>query len=66
MKEILNAIQNNETELLGEGEWIKNSVYHVHKYNDKFYAVIVYDQMNKELMEDTLIEIKESEISDYI
>ena len=51
---------------IGEGRWIKNSAYQVYKLEEKYYAVVVVEQMNKELMEDTIIEIGKEDINKYI
>jgi hypothetical protein len=51
---------------IGEGEWVKNSAFQVYELNGKYYSVVVVDQMNKELMEDTITEITFKEIEKYI
>ena len=56
----------DDAKLIGEGEWVKDSAYQVYELNDKYYAVIVVDQMNREMLDDTLIEISKDEISKYI
>jgi len=66
MKEILEQINNNTAEFIGEGKWIKDSAYRVYKVNGKWYAIIIYDSMSLYLMDDSLIEIKEEEITNYI
>lgn len=66
MKQVLEAIQDDESRLVGQGQWVKDSCYHVHEVGGKFYSVIVYDQMNMSLMEDSLQEIKEEEIVHYV
>lgn len=52
--------------LIGEGKWVKDSAYQVYELNDKYYAVIIVDQMNREMLDDTLIEISKDEISKYL
>jgi hypothetical protein len=66
MKEVLNAITNGKTELIGEGKWIKDSAYQVHKIEDRYYSVIVSDSQNKWLMDSSIEEIKKEDISKYI
>ena len=65
-KSIEKAIDLNQAEFIGEGEWVKDSAYRVYKYNGNFYALIIYDHQNKWMMEDSLQEIKEEEIQNYI
>lgn len=66
MEEVLQAIQNHTANLIGKGEWVKDSRYLVYEYNGKYYAIIQYDQMNLELMDDTLIEITKEDIGLYV
>lgn len=66
MKEILTKIYNGQAELIGEGEWVKDSAYQVYKVDGKFYSIIIYDWDSRWLMDDTLEEIKEEEIDQYI
>lgn len=66
MKEILDKIYSDEAEMVGEGPWVKDSAYRVYKVDDKFYAIIVYDSMSYYLMDETLEEIKEEQIENYI
>ena len=66
MKEVLKAIENNKARLVGEGNWRKDSAYQVYEFEGKFYAIVIYDWQNKWLMDDTLIEIQESEITKYV
>jgi hypothetical protein len=56
----------DNAKLIGEGEWVKGSAYQVYELDNKYYTVIVIDQMNKELMEDTITEIKFEDIEKYI
>ena len=66
LKEILKKIQNDKAEFIGEGEWHKDSAYHVYKVDGKFYAISVYDSQSVWLVDESLEEIKESEINKYI
>lgn len=66
MKEVLEEINNETSELIGTGKVVKNSWYEVHKVNDKLYAIICYDTINNFIMHDSLIEITEEQISEYI
>jgi|SanBayMetagenome_1026888.scaffolds.fasta_scaffold04442_3 hypothetical protein len=59
-EELLNA------KFLGEGKWFKDSAYQVYELNGKYYSVIVCDSMNKEILEDTITEIKLEDIESYI
>jgi hypothetical protein len=63
---VLEAIRKSKAELIGKGPWIKNAAYQVFKFEGKFYAIIVSDQMDMWLEDDTLTEIKEEEISKYV
>ena len=65
MKDALQAILNNTANLIKKGEWIKDSRYLVYEYNGKYYAIIQYDQMNLDLMDDSLIEIPKEDIDTY-
>jgi hypothetical protein len=63
----LNTMVNlDNAKLIGEGEWVKDSAYRVYELDRKFYSVIIISQMNMELLEDTIEEIKEEEIKNYI
>ena len=63
----LNTMVNlDNAKLIGEGEWVKDSAYRVYELDGKFYSVIIISLMNMELLEDTIEEIKEEEIKNYI
>lgn len=62
----LKKIHNDEAELIGEGPWVKDSAYRVYKVDGKYFTIIVYNQMNLDLMDDSIKEIKEEEIIQYI
>jgi hypothetical protein len=66
MKDILDAISNDRSRLVGQGEWTKDSCYQVHEVEGKFYAIIVCEQDSMWLMDETLEEIKEEDIEKYI
>ena len=66
LKEILKKIQNDKAEFIGEGEWYKDSAYQVYKVDGKFYLISVYDSQSCWLVDESLEEIKESEINKYI
>ena len=66
MKEVFNAIQNNHARYLGEGDWEKNSAYQAYAYNGKYYAILVNDSNAKWLEEDSLTEIKQEEVKEYV
>ena len=51
---------------IGEAEWVKDSAYQVYEIDSKYYAVIVIGHSNKEILEDTIIEIKKEDIEKYI
>lgn len=59
-------INLNAAKFIGEGEWVKDSAYQVYELNGKYYSVIVVGSMNKELMEDTITEIRFEDIKRYI
>ena len=56
----------DNAKFIGEGEWIKDSAYQVYELDGKYYSVIVVNSMNKELMEDTITQIKFEDIENYI
>ena len=66
MNQILDAISNDKSRLVGQGKWSKDSCYQVHEVKGKFYSIVVCEQGSMWLMDDTLEEIKEDEISQYI
>jgi hypothetical protein len=53
-------------ELIGEGEWIKDSAYQVHKYGDRYFVLVVYNSSSKCVLENTLCEIEEKNIGSYL
>lgn len=59
-------INLDNAKFIGEGKWIKDSAYQVYELDGKYYSVIVVDSMNKEVMEDTIMEIKFEDIKKYI
>ena len=65
-KEVEHAIDCGKAKFLGEGDWVKDSAYQVYEYEGRYFTVIVYDNTSKWLMGDTITEIKEEEISQYI
>ena len=56
----------DEAKFIGEGKWVKDSAYQVYELNGKYYSIIVIDSLNKELMEDTIAEIRFEDIEKYI
>jgi hypothetical protein len=50
----------------GEGAWFKDSAYQVYELNDKYYTVIVIGHSNKEIMDDSITEIKKEDVKRYI
>ncbi len=62
----LNAITNGRAKYIGSGPWVKDSSYQVYKFDGSFYAIIVVGQLNAELMEESIIQIGESQIEHYI
>ena len=65
-KIVEHAIDNGKAKFLGEGDWVKDSAYQVYEYQGRYFSVVVYDKQNKWLMDSTITEIKEEEISQYI
>jgi len=59
-------INLDNAKLIGTGEWDKDSAYQVYELDGKYYSVIVIGSTNKELVEDTITEIKFEEIDYYI
>lgn len=56
----------DDAKFIGEGKWNKDSAYQVYELDGKYYSVIVVNSMNKELMEDTITQIKFEDIENYI
>jgi hypothetical protein len=59
-------INLKNAKFIGEGEWVKDSAYQVYQIEDKYYAVIVVGHRNKEIENDSIIEIKKEQIDYYI
>jgi hypothetical protein len=66
MKNVLESISNDNSRLVGQGEWTKDSCYQVHEVDGKFYAIIVSGRCDMWLVDETLQEIKEEEIVQYV
>ena len=66
MEEILQKINSGEAKEIGQGPWVKNSCFLVYEVDGKFYTIIMEDQMNCWLMDETLEEIQENEVEQYI
>jgi len=62
---VIKEIHDDRAELIGEGEWFKDSAFRVYKVDNKFYTIVVMDQMDLWL-DDKVNEIEESEIKNYI
>lgn len=56
----------DDAKFIGEGKWIKDSAYQVYELDGKYYSVIVVGQTNKEMLEDTIIEIRFEDIEKYV
>jgi hypothetical protein len=56
----------DDAKFIGEGEWVKDAAYQVYELDEKFYAVVVVNRFNKEILDEMTMEIKEEEISRYI
>ena len=59
-------IDLHKAKFVGEGEWVKDSAYQVYELDGKYYSVIVVGRMNKELMENTITEIRFEDIEKYV
>jgi hypothetical protein len=59
-------IDLDKAKFIGEGEWVKDSAYQVYELNGKYYSVIVIGHTNKEIMDDSISEIKFEDINFYI
>ena len=59
-------IDLDKAKFIGEGEWVKDSAYQVYELDGKYYSVIVIGHSNKEIMDDSITEIAEEDISKYI
>jgi len=66
MREILIAIRTNQAKLIGERKWVKDSAHQVYEFEDRFFLIVIYDFQDKWLIDDTLIEIEENEIIQYV
>jgi hypothetical protein len=68
MKDIKNKIMVNldKAKFIGEGKWVKGMAYQVYELDSRYYAVIVVGHSNKEVMDDSIIEIDKEDISKYI
>jgi hypothetical protein len=55
----------DDATFIGQGLWVKDSAYQVYEKDGKFYSVIVTGY-NKEIIDDTIIEISKSDIDKYI
>jgi hypothetical protein len=59
-------IDLDKAKFIGEGKWVKDSAYQVYELDGKYYSVIVIGQSNKEIMDDSITEIKFEDINFYI
>jgi hypothetical protein len=59
-------IDLDKAKFIGEGEWVKDSAHQVYELNGKYYSVIVIGHTNKEIMDDSISEIKFEDINFYI
>ncbi len=59
-------IDLHKAKYVGEGEWVKDSAYQVYELDGKYYSVIVAGQRSKELMENTIAEIRFEDIEKYV
>lgn len=60
------ALDSDKAKFLGEGEWVKDTAYQVYEVEDRYFAVIVSGHSNKEIVDDTTVEITKEEISQYV
>ena len=51
---------------LGEGKWVKDSAYQVYELDGKYYAVIVVGHSNREILDDSIVEIEKQNINKFI
>jgi hypothetical protein len=66
MKNNKQQIDLDKAKFIGEGEWVKDSAYQVYELEGKYYSVIVIGHSNKEIMDDSITEIKFKDINFYI
>ena len=59
-------IDLDKARFIGEGEWVKDSAYQVYELEGKYYSVIVVGHSNREIMEDSISEIRFEDINNYI
>jgi len=55
-----------QAEIIGVGQWEKDSQYQVVKYENRYYAFIVYDRQSCWVMDESIEEITEDQISQYV
>ncbi len=60
------ALDSDKAKFLGEGEWVKDTAYQVYEVEDRYFAVIVSGHSNKEIVDNTTVEITKEEISQYV
>ncbi len=66
MKDKIKQIDLDKAKFIGEGEWVKDSAYQVYELEGKYYSVIVIGHSHKEIMDDSITEIKFEDINFYI
>jgi len=66
MKDVIKTIDNGKATFIGEGQWFKDSAYQVYRIEDRYYSVIVCDNQSKWIMESSVEEIAEKDITKYI
>lgn len=66
MNDKIKQINLDKAKFIGEGEWVKDSAYQVYELDGKYYSVIVIGHTNKEIMDDSITEIKFEDINFYI
>jgi hypothetical protein len=66
MEDVIKAIDNGMATFIGESQWFKDSAYQVYRIEDRYYSVIVCDNQSKWIMESSVEEIAEEDITKYI
>ncbi len=66
MNDKIKQIDLDKAKFIGEGEWVKDSAYQVYEFDGKYYSVIVIGHSNKEIMDNSITEIKFEDINFYI
>lgn len=62
----MSAIEHDQAKFIGESKWIKDSAYQIYEYENKYYSIIVHDSQSKWILDDSIEEINQSDIDEYL